>query len=315
MAKFGGRSSRNVEDRRGQTSARSGGAAAALPLFLIRFLFSRMGRRLLMPIIIVGVAATLIFGPQRVIGFVVALLGSSGVGPVASGPPISSEESDEFAAYASGVLATTEEVWGEVFRAEGRTYQEPKMVLYTGGTSTGCGFGQAAMGPFYCPNPEQGGRQPALYLDLSFFKELDNRMGAGGDFAQAYVIAHEVGHHVQKVAGVLDWAQQAKSGASTTESNQVQVRVELMADCLAGVWAKRADQLSGVEIDRGDLDEALRAAEAVGDDTLQRRSSGRVVPDSFTHGTSEQRARWFMNGYNSGDWNACETREVDYNRL
>ncbi|MCG8441391.1 MAG: neutral zinc metallopeptidase [Caulobacterales bacterium] len=319
VVRIGDRSSRNVEDRRGERSrGATRGASAGVPMLLFRFLFSRVGRRLLVPLLLAGVAASVIFGPQRVLGFVMALLSSSGgvVGPAQSGPALTQAEEAEYARRAEQVLATTEEVWGDIFRGSGSSYLEPKLVLYTGGTTTGCGFGQAAMGPFYCPTPERPGEPPAIYIDLSFFKEMETRMGAGGDFAQAYVVAHEVGHHVQRLNGVLEWSARARQSARTkTAANQVQVRVELMADCLAGVWAKRADALADVELERGDLEEAVAAAQAVGDDTLQRQATGRVVPDSFTHGSAEQRVRWFTTGFERGDPEACETRELPYERL
>ncbi len=194
-------------------------------------------------------------------------------------------------------LAQTEETWGKLF--EGR-YPPPTMVMFTGETQTKCGAGQAAMGPFYCPLDQR------VYLDLSFFQELEKRFGAPGDFAQAYVIAHEVGHHVQHLTGMAEKVQRARQGArSEAEANRYSVMLELQADCYAGVWAH--DAAPRLKITQEDIDEGLRAAAAVGDDTLQRASRGRVVPDAFTHGTSEQRARWLMAGMKSGDPNACDT--------
>jgi len=198
------------------------------------------------------------------------------------------------------VLADTEDVWGQVFKQNGGTYPNPKMVLYSGTVESACGFAQAAMGPFYCPNDQK------LYLDLSFFNDLHTRYGAQGDFAQAYVIAHEVGHHVQNLLGILEKAHAAQESASREKANAIQVRVELQADCLAGVWANKADQTKHI-LESGDIESALSAASGVGDDRLQQQSRGYVVPESFTHGSSEQRMRWFNAGAKSGDMNQCNT--------
>ena len=195
------------------------------------------------------------------------------------------------------VLGSTERRWTDLFAAQGQQYQPTKMVAYSRQDRSGCGVAQAAMGPFYCPTDQ------SIYIDPTFFEELSTRFGAQGDFAQAYVIAHEVGHHVQNLTGVLDQARQAQSRASSTEGNAVQVRVELQADCYAGVWARNDRNL----MEAGDLEEGLRAAEAIGDDTLQRQAQGRVVPESFTHGTSAQRMKWLRRGYETGDPAACDT--------
>ena len=300
----GGRRSRNVEDRGGQ--AARAGVSGGVVMLLFRLLFSTTGRRFIVPLIVVGGALYFFVpGGKNIVHSVIGMLTGQGVAPQTT--PVDDEERAEMAEFASGVLATTEEVWGGSLRG----YREPKMVLYTAGTQTACGFGQAAMGPFYCP-PDQ-----TIYLDLGFFKEMETKMDAGGDFAQAYVIAHEVGHHIQNQMGVLDWSmgERRRYGERSVEANRVQVRVELMADCLAGVWANKAGRLSDVELERGDLDEAIGAAEAVGDDTLQRKATGRIAPDSFTHGSSEQRIRWFSRGYQAGDADACETREIPYSSL
>ncbi|WP_407278886.1 neutral zinc metallopeptidase [Aromatoleum evansii] len=207
---------------------------------------------------------------------------------------------DELARFASMVLADTEDTWGAIFSAGGGQYREPRMVLYTGATRSACGVGQAAMGPFYCPADQK------VYLDLSFFNELKDRFRAPGDFAQAYVIAHEVGHHVQNLLGISDKVQRARERVSERQGNQLSVRLELQADCLAGVWAHHADRSRQV-LEAGDVEEALGAATAIGDDQLQRQSQGRVMPDSFTHGSSAQRVRWFRIGLEKGSLKACDT--------
>lgn len=312
----GGRSNREIQDRRGESSgARQVAVGGALPMLVLRMLFSRTGRRFLVPLLVIGGAAYFFLGPQRFMSLLAMLLGGAG-GGVATGPALDPAEEARMAEFSRAVLATTDEVWTDIYAAEGTEYAAPDMVIYTGSTETGCGFGQAAMGPFYCPIADPRSGKPSVYIDLSFFKQMETRMNAGGDFAQAYVIAHEVGHHVQNLSGVLDWSQRAKQAARTkTEANQVGVRVELMADCLAGVWARRAAALPEVELEGGDLGEAIAAAQAVGDDTLQRQSTGRVVPDSFTHGSSDQRISWFKRGYQTADADACETREIAYDRL
>ena len=195
------------------------------------------------------------------------------------------------------VLGSTERRWTDLFAAQGSRYQPTTLVFYNQTNTSGCGVAQAAMGPFYCPSDQR------IYLDTSFFDELENRFGAAGDFAQAYVIAHEVGHHIQGLTGVLDQARAAQSRSSSSEGNAVQVRVELQADCYAGVWAANDRNL----MEPGDLEEGLRAARAIGDDTLQRQSQGRVVPESFTHGSAEQRMQWLRRGLESGDPKACDT--------
>jgi predicted metalloprotease len=201
---------------------------------------------------------------------------------------------DEATKFVAVVLADTEDAWHTVFRQMGREYEEPKLVLFSDQTRSGCGFASAASGPFYCPEDRK------LYIDLAFYRLLRERFGAPGDFAQAYVIAHEVGHHVQNLLGISDRVQVARGRVSEAEYNQLSVRLELQADFLAGVWARYADRVKHI-VEAGDIDEAMRAASAVGDDTLQRRSRGYVVPDSFTHGSSAQRVRWFRRGYDTGD--------------
>ncbi len=207
---------------------------------------------------------------------------------------------DEASKFVAVVLADTEDAWNTVFRQMGREYQEPRLVLFTDMIQSGCGFASGATGPFYCPQDRR------VYIDLGFFRQLQERLGAGGDFAEAYVIAHEVGHHVQKLLGITDRVDAARRRASEAESNRLSVRLELQADFLAGVWARYADRVKHV-VEAGDIEEAIRAASAVGDDRLQSRSRGYVVPDSFTHGTSEQRVRWFRRGYETGDLSQGDT--------
>ena len=207
---------------------------------------------------------------------------------------------DDASKFVAVVLADTEDAWNDVFRQMGRKYEEPRLVLFTDLIQSGCGFARGATGPFYCPQDRQ------VYIDLGFFRELQERLGAGGDFAEAYVIAHEVGHHVQKLLGITDRVDAARRRASEAESNRLSVRLELQADFLAGVWARYADRVKHV-VEAGDIEEAIRAANAVGDDRLQARSRGYVVPDSFTHGTSEQRVRWFRRGYETGDLSQGDT--------
>src|SRR5688572_1937210 len=207
-------------------------------------------------------------------------------------------ENDPQAKFVSVVLKSTEEVWGEVFREQGAGYQEPRLVLFTDATQSACGVGQAAMGPFYCPADQK------VYLDLSFFRDLDQRFGAPGDFAQAYVVAHEVGHHIQTLTGVTQRVDAMRQRGGT-QANAVSVRVELQADCYAGVYAHFAAQ-RGL-LDPGDADEGLRAASAIGDDRLQQETQGRIVPESFTHGSSAQRVEWLRRGMDSGQIEACNT--------
>jgi len=211
-----------------------------------------------------------------------------------------SNTGDELFDFVSVVLADTEDTWNALFREFGQDYREPKLVVFSDAVRSACGFAQSAMGPFYCPGDQK------VYLDMSFFRDLRERFGAPGDFAQAYVIAHEVGHHVQTVLGISARVREAKADVSQRQANAIQVRMELQADCLAGVWAYHADRARNI-LEEGDVEEALGAANAIGDDRLQRQTRGRVVPDSFTHGSSEQRMRWFRNGLNSGNLRDCDT--------
>jgi predicted metalloprotease len=213
---------------------------------------------------------------------------------------------DQLADFVSVVLADTEDTWRELFERMGQRYQDPTLVLFSGAVESACGFAQAAVGPFYCP------RDRAVYIDLGFYDDLRNRFGAPGDFAQAYVIAHEIGHHVQTLFGISQDVQAARQRVSEVEANQLSVMLELQADCFAGVWANHADRSRDL-LEEGDLEEGITAAGAIGDDRIQRGSQGYVVPESFTHGSSEQRIRWFRQGFESGDIGACDTFNV--NRL
>ncbi len=206
---------------------------------------------------------------------------------------------DEAGQFVSVIFNDTEDVWKRIFPSFGKRYREPNMVLYTGYTNTGCGPGQAAMGPFYCPLDQK------VYIDLSFFRTLERKFGAPGDFAQAYVIAHEVGHHVQTLLGIADAVQRAKA-QNPRAANKIQVMMELQADCLSGVWANHADRTKQI-LEPGDIDEGLNAAAQIGDDMIQKRAGQRVNPHSFTHGSAAQRQRWFRAGYESGNMNACDT--------
>jgi predicted metalloprotease len=227
---------------------------------------------------------------------------SSNVSTSSTGTRPTAEDlaNDPLADMVSVVIADTEDVWHEIFADMGRRYEEPILVMFSGATRSACGTGQAAMGPFYCPADRKA------YIDLSFYEDMRTRYSAPGDFAQAYVIAHEIGHHVQNLLGISNEVRRAQSGVSKAEANNLSVKLELQADCLAGVWAHRADKARGI-LEDGDVDEALNAASAIGDDRLQRQSRGTVVPESFTHGTSAQRQRWFRAGLQSGDPGSCDT--------
>ncbi|HKA34293.1 MAG TPA: neutral zinc metallopeptidase [Candidatus Binatia bacterium] len=228
-----------------------------------------------------------------------ALLQQTGVDT--SAPPAQQAGApDEMRTFVSRVLASTERTWDEIFRASGRDYEPPKLVLFTGGIDSACGFAQTAAGPFYCPEDRK------VYIDLDFYRELRDRFQAPGDFAQAYVIAHEVGHHVQNLLGTLGKAHAAESRAGRADANAISVRVELQADCLAGVWAATANRERKI-LEEGDVEEGLNAAAQIGDDRLQKRAQGYVVPEGFTHGSAEQRVRWFRRGLEAGDLRQCDT--------
>ncbi len=279
------RESDNIEDRRG------GGGGGGL---------SFGGGRLGLGSIAIALVASYFLGinPMTVLN----MLSGGGMpvieqsAPAAHRPPAD----DQMARFVSKVLASTEDTWTDVFRANGRQYEQPKLVLFSGATPTACGTGQTAMGPFYCPGDHK------VYIDLAFYQELKTRFHAPGEFAQAYVIAHEVGHHVQNLLGIADKVHNAQQRAGKVEANALSVRMELQADCLAGVWGKRTDTMKNV-LEPGDLEAALTAASAIGDDRLQQQAQGRIVPESFTHGSSEQRVRWFRRGFESGDMNQCNT--------
>jgi predicted metalloprotease len=273
--RLGGRRSTNVEDRRGMRGALPIGGGLGIGGIVLLLVISALTGQ----------------NPADLIHVAVPAGDPTGT----TGRPIDDEASD----FMKRVLANTEDTWAQIFSERGATYQPPVLVLFTQATESACGLGQAAMGPFYCPADRR------VYLDLSFFDDLSRRFGAPGDFGQAYVIAHEIGHHVQTITGVSERVQSARRGLSAGESNQLSVRQELQADCYAGVWGYYAAQRG--ELDPGDADEGLRAAAAIGDDRLQQQSQGRIVPESFTHGSSEQRVSWLRRGMANGQVEACDT--------
>jgi len=260
------------------------------------------GRGLGLGGIVVALLASWAFGinPMTVLGLLGGMDGGGGGAPMQSQAPAESHPQDPAARFASVVLADTEDVWGAYFQRSGQQYPAPKLRIFRGSEPTACGTGEAAMGPFYCPGDRK------VYIDLSFFDTLRDRLGAPGDFAQAYVIAHEVGHHLQNLMGTTAKLDQARGRVSEREMNAMSVRLELQADCFAGVWAGLSQQGQGW-LEQGDIEEALNAAAQIGDDTLQKRSRGSVVPESFTHGSSAQRVRWFKRGLEMGDLKACDT--------
>ena len=218
--------------------------------------------------------------------------------------PVNSAQNDELADFVSVVLADTEDTWNAIFSDYNRDYREPRLVLFSGAVDSACGFAQSAMGPFYCP------RDQKVYIDLSFYQDLKYKLGAPGDFAQAYVIAHEVGHHVQNLLGISEQVYSARQNLSQAEGNKLSVMQELQADCFAGVWANNADKARDI-LEKGDIEEGLNAASSIGDDRLQKQSRGYITPDSFTHGSSAQRVKWFKTGLRSGDISSCNTFEAD----
>ncbi len=229
------------------------------------------------------------------------LMSGGGGAPVTQQAPAHAPPAnDKEARFVSTVLADTEDVWTDLFKQGGATYHPPKLVLFRGAIRTGCGAGQAAMGPFYCPQDQK------VYIDLSFYDTLKNQLGAPGDFAQAYVIAHEVGHHVQDELGITQQVERARANASPAQANALSVRVELQADCFAGVWANHAQKARNI-LEQGDIEEAMNAAQKIGDDALQKAAGRAVVPESFTHGTSAQRQRWFSTGLQNGTVKSCDT--------
>ena len=280
----GNRESDNVEDRRG-----SGGGG--MPVF--------GGRSIGIGTIVIALIGGWVLGvnPLTLLG---ALSGGGSPAVQQQAPAQRPPADDQMARFVSTVLADTEDVWQQVFKEGGARYVDPKLVLFRGATSTACGTGQSAMGPFYCPADQK------VYIDLGFYQTLKNQLGAPGDFAQAYVIAHEVGHHVQNLLGISDQVDRSRQRMSKSDYNRMSVKLELQADCLAGVWANRAQSARQI-LEQGDVEEALNAAAKIGDDALQRAQTGQVVPDSFTHGTSAQRERWFTTGLKSGSLKACDT--------
>lgn len=275
-----GRRSENVEDRRGRrlSGPVKRGGIGVLLLALIGMYF--------------GIDPALIL---NMVGDVQQVRTGPARAPVRQTP-----EEQRLADFVAVVLADTEDTWHQIFRAGGRGYQEPTLVLFSDAVNSACGFAQAAMGPFYCPADSK------VYIDLSFYRDLKKKLNAPGDFAQAYVIAHEVGHHVQNLLGIGDKVQQVRRQLAPTEANKLSVMLELQADCLAGIWAHHADRVRNV-VEPGDIEEALNAASQIGDDRLQQRQRGYVTPDSFTHGSSTQRIRWFQRGYQAGQLASCDT--------
>lgn len=272
------RRSENVEDRRGMHVSRRGLAGGGIGAILLALV-------------------AMYFGVDPAV-----VLNQAGTPPAqeAQQPAAFSPEEERLKEFLSVVLADTEDVWGALFSASGQDYEQPKLVLFSGAVESACGFAEAAAGPFYCPADRR------LYLDMAFFDDLAQRHDAPGDFAQAYVVAHEVGHHVQTLLGIADEVHAARSRAGETAGNALQVRMELQADCFAGVWAHHADRTRQI-LEPGDTEEALAAAAGVGDDRLQKQTRGFVVPESFTHGSSQQRMRWFSTGMQSGDPGQCDT--------
>ena len=280
----GNRQSDNVEDRRDDGASGGGGLG---------------GRHIGIGSIVVALLASYFLGvnPMTVLSL---LSGGSPAPQTQSAPTHKPAAGDRMAAFVSTVLADTEDVWTEVFAQSGGTYQKPKLVLFRGATPTACGQGQTAMGPFYCPADRK------VYIDLGFYDTLRNQLGAPGDFAQAYVIAHEVGHHVQNLLGISEKMDRMRGRVSQVQYNALSVRLELQADCFAGVWANHA-QAARQLLEAGDVEEAMNAASKIGDDALQSAHGGQVVPDSFTHGTSAQRQRWFDTGLKNGSVQRCDT--------
>jgi len=274
-----GRRSDNIEDRRGLRVSGKGLAGGGIGIIVIALIAMFLG---VDPAIVLNQA------------------GNPATTPTEQTQPTFSPEEERLKEFVSVVLADTEDVWGTLFQSSGQQYIQPKLVLFSGAVQSACGFAEAAMGPFYCPADQK------LYLDMSFFNDLAQRHDAPGDFAQAYVVAHEVGHHVQTLLGISEQVHAARRGASEAEGNALQVRMELQADCFAGVWAHHAHKARQI-LEPGDIEEALAAAAGVGDDRLQKKARGYVVPDSFTHGSSQQRMRWFNRGLQSGDPGECDT--------
>lgn len=289
-----GRRSQNIEDRRGMGGGGGFGGSAV-----------RVGGAGGIGVVVLALVA-MFFGVDPSVVLNSGLGGGGGYDPGSvqyerpTGGAANPQEAQR-EEFVSNVLADTEETWNGIFQAGGAQYAEPRLVLFSGAVQSACGAAGSSTGPFYCPADQK------VYLDLSFFDELERKFGAPGDFAQAYVVAHEIGHHVQTLLGTSRRVNEARRQVSQEEGNMLSVAMELQADCYAGVWANNADRAGRVQFEAGDLEEGLRAAAAVGDDRIQRRSQGYVVPESFTHGSSEQRVRWFRQGLQSGDVNSCDT--------
>lgn len=281
----GNRESDNVEDKRGSDGGfRLGGGSLGIGS------------------VVIALVASYFFGVNPMTVLNILSGGSDGVAVQQDSAP-APQPTDHLAKFVSVVLADTEDTWTELFRARGADYTRPKLDLFTGGIATACGTGHSASGPFYCPADQK------IYIDLRFYEVMQKRFHASGEFAEAYVIAHEVGHHVQNLLGISDKVERARQNASATQANAMSVRLELQADCFAGIWAFHANRARSI-LEQGDVEAALNAASAIGDDALQRQSQGHVVPDSFTHGTSTQRVRWFKRGIENGQMDACNTFEA-----
>jgi predicted metalloprotease len=294
----GRQGSSNVEDRRGQSSGGGLSGLGGLAGGLLNG--GGCGLKGGLGAVIVIVLVMLLGGGGNLSQLLNVFLGGDQSGLNTGTEYVSTEKEEEYKQFVSVVLKDTEDVWGEIFRKMGKTYRQPKLIIYNGYTSTsGCGAAQSAVGPFYCSADE------SIYVDLSFFDEMEKQFSAGGDFAYAYVIAHEVGHHVQKLLGTLEQVNNQRARSNEKQSNALSVRLELQADFYAGVWAYYTGKYNN--LDAGDIDEALNAAEAIGDDRLQKNAQGYAVPDSFTHGTSQQRHDWFNKGYRTGDINQGDT--------
>lgn len=278
----GNRESDNVEDRRG-----AGGGFG--------------GKSVGLGTVVIALVASYFLGVSPMT--VLEVLTGGGMSSVQEVPAQRPPETDQMAKFVSTVLADTEDTWTALFRSQGASYARPKLVLFSGSTPTACGTGQSASGPFYCPGDQK------IYIDLSFYRLMQQRFKVSGEFAQAYVIAHEVGHHVQHLMGITDKVDTARRRMSQSQGNALSVRLELQADCFAGVWAHHADRARSI-LESGDVEAALNAASAIGDDALQRQAQGEVIPDSFTHGTSAQRVRWFTTGIKSGQVTDCNTFEA-----
>lgn len=287
----------NVRDLGSGGGGGFGGGGGILLGLLPLLLGRRMGCGTIALLIIVGVVVLSMFGGGAGTGPVGTTPGAQAPGTTGGGTTGAAACNTAERRFACQVMTSTEQVWGEIFRQNGQTYRPPTLNFYTGGATSGCGFASSAVGPYYCP-ADQG-----VFLDTSFFNELANRFGARGDAAQAYVIAHEVGHHIQNLLGTSDQVARRQQGVSRTEGNALSVKLELQADCYAGVWLARIRD----RLEPGDIEEGMTAANAVGDDTLQQQSQGSVVPDSFTHGTSAQRQEWLQRGFRSGDPGQCDT--------